>query len=187
MTGQGNLKEAHAAALEYYKQLEERATSQNWIPIGFFKYGENDKEGALKAYRNAMDQTKSPLAALLSALIMDQEHRDTERDELLAGIAKLTPPEETRKEMVRLAAVVQASVANPEHKLDVEAIENLANVSSEDSRDEIFLVAGQYLENRGERKKAIEYYRRSADMSGWNFPKLGAAMQMRELERQEAR
>jgi tetratricopeptide (TPR) repeat protein len=88
--------------------------------------------------------------------------------------------------MVRLAAIVQSSVANgPEHKLDIEAIENLANVSEEDSRDEICLVAGQYLENRGERKKAIEYYRRAAAITGWNFPKLGAAMRMWELEQQK--
>ena len=54
----------------YYKGLEDRGDPKACIPVGFFKWGEND-QAALAAYRKAMEGTKSPLAALLSAMMMD--------------------------------------------------------------------------------------------------------------------
>ena len=134
-----------------------------------------------------MEGTKSPLAALLSAMMMDAEHRDAERDELLAAIQKLDPPEANRKLIVKLAALVQAALANePERRLDLEAVEGLVRSADFDTGNEMYLVVAQYFENRGDRKQAIEYYRRCAEVAGWKFPKFGAAVRLNELERMEA-
>ena len=130
-----------------------------------------------------MEGTKSPLAALLSAMMMDAEHRDAERDEFLAGIAKLDPPEANRKLIVKLAALVQAALATPEKRLDLDAVEGLVRSVEYDTGNEIHLVVSQYFENRGDRKQAIEYYRRCAEVPGWKFPKFGAAVRLNELER----
>ena len=110
-SGHGNIEEARPKLPGTTRGSRIAATRRRAFPSASSN-GAKMTKPALAAYRKAMEGTKSPLAALLSAMMMDAEHRDAERDELLAAIQKLDPPEANRKLIVKLAALVQAALAN---------------------------------------------------------------------------
>lgn len=180
-TGHGDRQAAKALAQAYWESLPEGSNPQAEWELTIATIVDGDRDEAKECLRTVYNSHKFVIAALYEALMADEDGDTESRDELFSEIENNPTPNPVYQELINAFRCVLNETEKG--KWNPHVMEMLATKTNEANVPFLYLLAGKFLAQHGEKERAEEYLQCAA--TAHSSEHKGAVLAGYELSRQK--